>query len=141
MDIRQLKKSDLDNKQLVALINAAKDKAHAALDEFEVEANASFHFTAYMQLMDMMMSVAEICSQLRTLCNFCEGQVYLDNAFSGCDRNGVLQIDSELLSDESQHAVYLHDKYSCINNELMFLVAFELALDILTEEEVMNAIF
>lgn len=149
MSIKDCTPQELDRKQIQEVINKAMHKTYdeaeklADMEMEEVKEQASYELAYKTTLYHMMLQLSEVVQEFKQmgLLNQLESIKRMSDMDIDIENTEELQPEEvETITNSMEDILNTDHKYTTLNNEILMVLLFEVAKDILTEEEFLTAL-
>lgn len=149
MSIKDCTPQELDRKQIQEVINKAMHKTYDQVEKLadmemeEVKEQASYELAYKTTLYHMMLQLSEVVQEFKqmALLNQLESIKRMSDMDIDIENTEELQPEEvETITNSMEDILNTDHKYTTLNNEILMVLLFEVAKDILTEEEFLTAL-
>ena len=149
MSIKDCTPQELDRKQITEVINKAMHKTYNEVEKLadmemeEVKEQASYELAYKTTLYHMMLQLSEVVQEFKQmgLLNQLESIKRMSDMDIDIENTEELQPEEvETITNSMEDILNTDHKYTTLNNEILMVLLFEVAKDILTEEEFLTAL-
>lgn len=149
MSIKDCTPQELDRKQIQEVINKAMHKTYDEVEKLadmemeEVKEQASYELAYKTTLYHMMLQLSEVVQEFKQmgLLNQLESIKRMSDMDIDIENTEELQPEEvETITNSMEDILNTDHKYTTLNNEILMVLLFEVAKDILTEEEFLTAL-
>lgn len=148
MSIKDCTPNELNREQITEVINKAIHKTYdeieklAHMDEEEVE-EATYQMAQQSIIYHLMLDLQEVVQEFKQLAlvNQLESIKRMGQIDINLEDGEALQPDEvEKITNTMEDVLTSDHKYTTLNNEILMVLLFEVAKDVLTEEEFLKAL-
>ena len=149
MSIKDCTPQELDRKQRTEVRNKAMHKTYDEVEKLadmemeEVKEQASYELAYKTTLYHMMLQLSEVVQEFKQmgLLNQLESIKRMSDMDIDIENTQELQPEEvETITNSMEDILNTDHKYTTLNNEILMVLLFEVAKDILTEEEFLTAL-